>query len=127
MTDDTDDLAALLDQAATALRQRPAQRNWIAQFRDGAALTASEAAKVAAKDVKTIHRWCEAREIEHPDRPLGYSVGKLWLVDAAELLHEIETRYDLHARRVAESRLKQLQEERARSPQTLRAAEHATG
>jgi hypothetical protein len=53
--------------------------------------------------------------------------GSLWLVDGAELLHEIATRYDLHARRVAEARLKHLREERTRSPQSLRTAERAAG
>jgi hypothetical protein len=96
MADDTDELAALLEQALAALRQRPPPRNWIAQFRNGDALTATDAADIAENDAQTIRRWCEAREIEHPDRPLGYLVGGRWLVDATELLNEIEHRKGLY-------------------------------
>ena len=122
-----DEIAASLEQAATALRQRTPQRNWIGQFRDGEVLTASDAAKVAARDAQTIRRWCEAREIEHPDRPLGFLVGTFWLVDKAELLNEIEKREDLHARRKAETRLRLLLEERRAAPQSIERPECAAG
>jgi hypothetical protein len=126
MTDDTDPVA-LLEQAAALLRLQPRQRTWIDAFRDGAVLTASEAARVAENDAQSIRRWCEAREAEHPDRPLGWQVGKLWLVDAGELLDEIEKRRDLHARRVAESNLMQLLEQRRASPQSIAPPERAMG
>jgi hypothetical protein len=86
-----------------------------------------DAAFVAECDAQTIRRWCEAREIEHPDRPLGYLVGGRWLVDATELLNEIEHRKGLYSRRVAKTRLKQFREARRLAPQSITLPERAMG
>jgi hypothetical protein len=126
MTDDTK-IAATLDQLAAELRLRPPSRNWIAAFKNGDALTATDAASVAGCDAQTIRRWCDLREIEYPDRPLGYLVCRLWLVDAGELLREVEERKSLHARRVAETRLKQLLEAKRASPEAITLPERAMG
>jgi hypothetical protein len=123
----TEGLVALLEQAAAELRQRPPPRNWIAQFRDGDALNASDAAFIAGCDAQTIRRWCELREIEHPSRPLGYLVGRLWLVDADELLNEIEHRKGFYSRREAETRLKQFREARRAAPLSIERSERAAG
>jgi hypothetical protein len=98
---------------------------WIERFRAGFILTTTDAAKIADVDAQTIRRWCE--ETENTDRPLGYLVGRLWLVDAPELLHQVEMREKLHARRVAQTRLKEHQEKLARAPQSLKLPECATG
>jgi hypothetical protein len=125
MMADTDELAAPLDQAAAALRERPFQRNWIDQFRDGEVLVASVAARVAASDSETIRRWCVATA--DTDRALGVRVADLWLVDANELLYQIETRRDLHARREAETRLKAYWAERSHAKQSLALPKRASG
>jgi hypothetical protein len=54
---ETEDLAALLEQAAAELRLRPRQRNWIDQFRDSEALPLSRAAEVAGADAETYRGW----------------------------------------------------------------------
>jgi hypothetical protein len=103
------EIAALLEQIAAEVRQRPPQRNWIAQFRDGEVLSASEAAEVCGVTPETIRRWCEAAD--GPDRPLGYLIGSMWLVDLPALLRLVEKRggeqgrYD---RVVAEGRAKNI-------------------
>jgi hypothetical protein len=105
----TEELAALLEQTAAELRLRPRPRNWIDQFRDGEALPLSRAAEVAGADAETVRRWCGAAE--YTPRPLGYLVGGLWLVDAPELLCQIEARRGERARRAAEGRLKKHREQ----------------
>ncbi|MGY4317228.1 hypothetical protein [Bradyrhizobium sp. JR3.5] len=115
--DDPEQLAALLEAAAAMVRHRPKPCNWIDQFRDGKILIASAAARVAGVDPETIRRWCAATA--DTDRPLGYRVADLWLVDAFELLHQIETRWDLHERRKAETELK-VYRAQARRSQGLR-------
>jgi hypothetical protein len=75
------------------------------------------AARVAASDSETIRRWCIATA--DTKRPLGFLIADLWLVDASELLHQIEARRDLHARREAETRLKTYWAERAQAKQSL--------
>jgi hypothetical protein len=124
VADATEGLATLLERAVAELRQRR-PRTWIEQFRAGLVLRASEAANVAGVDAQTIRRWCEATE--NTDRPLGFLVGRLWLVDAYELLHQVEVRDGLHARRVAESRLKEHWERLSRSPQSLELPERVAG
>jgi hypothetical protein len=106
---ETEELAALLEQAAAELRLRPRQRNWIDQFRGGEALPLSRAAEVAGADAETVRRWCVAAEYTH--RPLGYLVGGLWLVDAPELLCQIGARRGERARCAAEGRLKKYREQ----------------
>ena len=106
--------AALLEQIASELRERPHQRNWIAQFRDCEALPLSRAAEIAGADPETIRRWCVA--VEYTDRPLGYLVGGLWLVDMPELMRQLEARRGERARRAAEGRL---EEYRAQQSATL--------
>src|SRR6202008_3031968 len=86
------------DQRAAAPPQRPPRSNWISAFHAGGILNATDAAFIAGCDAQTIRRWCELREIEQPGRPLGYLVGRLWLVDADELLNEIEHRKGLYSR-----------------------------
>lgn len=106
---ETEELAALLEQTAAELRLRPRQRNWIDQFRDGEALPLSRAAEVAGADAETVRRWCVAAE--YTPRPLGYLVGGLWLIDMPELLRQIEARRGERARRAAEGRLNQYREQ----------------
>jgi hypothetical protein len=108
MTDDNHDLAVALEQAAAALRQRLRARNWIDAFRDGLVLPLSRAAEVAGADPETIRRWCVAAE--YTDHPLGYLAAGLWLVDAPELLRQIEARRGERARRAAEARLEKYQQ-----------------
>jgi hypothetical protein len=100
---ETEELAALLEQTAAELRLRPRQRNWIDQFRDGEALPLSRAAEVAGADAETVRRWCVAAE--YTPRPLGYLVGGLWLVDMPELMRQLEVRRGERTRRAAEARL----------------------
>src|SRR4051794_4909413 len=95
--------AAVLEQIAAQLRQWPQQRNWIAQFRDCDALPLSRAAEIAASAPETIRRWCVVAECT--DRPLGYLVGGLWLVDMPELFRQLEARRGERARVAAEARL----------------------
>ncbi|MGY3234092.1 hypothetical protein ACVMAJ_000982 [Bradyrhizobium sp. USDA 4448] len=97
--------AALLEQIAAELRQGTHQRNWIAQFRDCEALPLSRAADIAGADPETIRRWCVAAE--YSDRPLGYNVGGLWLVDMPELMRQLEERRGATARAAAERRLEE--------------------
>jgi hypothetical protein len=106
---ETEELADLLEQTAAGLRLRPRQRNWIDQFRHGGALPLSRAAEVAGADPETVRRWCVAAE--YTDRPLGYLVGGLWLVDAPELLRQIEARRGERARHAAEARLKKYRQQ----------------
>ena len=106
---ETEELAALLEQAAAELRLRPRHRNWIDQFRDGEALPLSRAADVAGADPETVRRWCVTAE--YTDRPLGYLTGGLWLVDMPELMRELEARRGERARRAAEARLKKYREQ----------------
>ncbi|MCK1607246.1 MULTISPECIES: hypothetical protein [unclassified Bradyrhizobium] len=101
--------AALLEQIAAELRERPHQRNWIAQFRDCDALPLSRAADMAGADPETIRRWCIATE--YTDHPLGYLVGGMWLVDMPELMRQLETRRGKRAREAAEARLEKYREE----------------
>jgi hypothetical protein len=54
---ETEELAALLEQTAAELRLRPRQRNWIDQFRGGEALPLSRAAEVAGADAETYRGW----------------------------------------------------------------------
>jgi hypothetical protein len=108
MSIDTDH-AALLEQIAAELRHRPRSRNWIAQFRDCEVLPLSRAAEVAGADPETVRRWCVAAE--YTDRPLGYLVGGLWLMDMPELMRQIEARRGERARRAAEGRLKKYREQ----------------
>ncbi|QHP72177.1 hypothetical protein EI171_35675 [Bradyrhizobium sp. LCT2] len=110
MSTDTEH-AALLEQIAAELRERPHQRNWIAQFRDCEALPLSRAAEIAGADPETIRRWCVAAE--HTDRPLGYLVGGLWLVDMPELMRQLETRRGERACRAAEARLEKYREQQS--------------
>lgn len=123
--DDPEHLAVMLEAAAAMVRYRPKPRNWIDQFRDGEVLVASVAARIAASDSETIRRWCIASA--DTDRPLGLRVADLWLVDASELLHQIETRRDLHARREAETRLKAYRAEWARAQQSLALPKRSSG
>jgi hypothetical protein len=103
--DDTEELATLLELAAAKVRQRPRERNWIDAFHDGEALPLSRAAEVAGADPETIRRWCVSAE--YTDRPLGYLIGGLWLVDMPEeLLRQLEARRGERARWAAEARLK---------------------
>ncbi|WP_439370828.1 hypothetical protein [Bradyrhizobium sp. DASA03120] len=95
--------AILLEQIAAELRRRPDQRNWITQFRDCEAVPLSKAADIAGADPETIRRWCVAAECS--DRPLGYNVGGLWLVDMPELMRQLEERRGQRARQAAEARL----------------------
>ncbi len=85
---ETEELADLLEQTAAGLRLRPRQRNWIDQFRHGGALPLSRAAEVAGADPKRSGggAWLPSIRIAR----LGYLVGGLWLVDAPELLRQIE-------------------------------------
>jgi hypothetical protein len=106
--------AALLEQIAAELRQHPRQRNWIAQFQDGEALPLSRAAEIAGADPETLRRWCVAAE--YTDRPLGYLVGGLWLVDMPELFRQLEVRRGERARRAAEARLEKYREEQFIKP-----------
>ena len=69
----------------------------------------SRAAEVAGADPETVRRWCVAAE--YTDRPLGYLVGGLWLVDVPELLRQIEARRGERARRAAEARLKKYRQQ----------------
>ena len=78
-------------------------------------------------DAQTIRRWCELREIEHPSRPLGFLVGRLWLVDATELLNEVEHRKGLYSRREAQTRLMQFREARRAAPLSIERSERAAG
>lgn len=110
MSDGTDH-AAVLEQIAADLRQRPRARNWIAQFRDCAVLPLSRAAQIAASDPETIRRWCVAAE--HTDMPLGYLVGGTWLVDMPELLRQLVARRGERARQAAEARLEKYREEQS--------------
>jgi len=103
--------AALLEQIAAELRRRPDQRNWITQFRDCEVLPVSKAAEIAGADPETIRRWCVAAE--YSDRPLGYLVGGLWLVDMPELMRQLEVRRSETARRAAEARLVKYREQQA--------------
>jgi hypothetical protein len=107
MTADTEH-AALLEQIAAELRQRPHHRNWIAQFRDCEALPLSRAEEIAGADAETIRRWCVAAEYDR--QPLGYLVGSLWLVDMPELMRQLETRRGARARAAAEARLNKYRE-----------------
>jgi hypothetical protein len=117
MTADSE-IAALLEQAAAELRQRHRQRNWIDAFREGEALPLSRAAEIAGADPETIRRWCVAAE--YTDRPLGYLVGGLWLVDVPELFRQLEARRGERARRAAEARL-----EKCRQQPNLKSLERA--
>jgi hypothetical protein len=110
MTADTE-IAALLEQAAAELRQRHRQRNWIDAFREGEALPLSRAAEIAGADPETIRRWCAAAE--YTDRPLGYRVGGLWLVDMPELSRQLEARRGERARGAAEARLEKYRKEQS--------------
>lgn len=103
--------AALLEQIAAELRQRPHQRNWIAQFRDCDALPLSRAADIAGADPETIRRWCVATEYDL--QPLGYLVGSLWLVDMPALMRQLEARRGARARASAEARLKKHREQQS--------------
>jgi hypothetical protein len=105
------EIAFLLEQAAAELRQRPRQRNWIAQFRDCEVLPASKAADIAGADPETIRRWCVAAE--YTDRPLGYLVGSLWLVDMPELMRQLEERRGERARAAAEARLEKYRQQQS--------------
>ncbi|TWC05040.1 hypothetical protein FBZ93_10350 [Bradyrhizobium macuxiense] len=111
--DDPEHLAEMLEAAAAMVRHRSKRRTWIDQFRNDEVLVASAAALVAGVDPETIRRWCAATA--DTDRPLGYRVADLWLVDAFELLHQIEKRRDLHARRRVETELKAYWAERAQA------------
>lgn len=123
--DDPEHLAVMLEAAAAMVRYRPKPRNWIDQFRGGEVLVASAAARVAASDSETIRRWCVATA--DTERPLGLRVADLWLVDASELLHQIENRRGLHARREAETRLKAYRAEWAQAHQSLALPERTSG
>ena len=100
------EVTALLEQALEKLNQRPSQRGWIAQFRNGEVLTASEAGYVAAVTPETIRRWCEAAD--STDQALGFLIGSLWLVDLPALLRVMEKRGGKHDRLAAEDRAKKL-------------------
>src|SRR6266404_2022128 len=103
------EVVSLLERAMAKLNQRPLQRGWIAQFCNGEVLTASEAAYVAHVTAETVRRWCEAAD--GTDRPLGYLIGSLWLVDLPTLLRLIEKRggnQGKHDRLAAEDRAKKL-------------------
>lgn len=110
MSTDTEH-ATLLEQIAADLRQRPHQRNWIAQFQDCEVLPASKAGEIAGADPETIRRWCVAAE--YTDRPLGYLVGTLWLVDMPELFRQLEMRRGRRARDAAEARLEKYREQQS--------------
>lgn len=110
MTADSE-VAALLEQVAAELRKRQPQRNWIDAFREAEALPLSKAAEIAGADPETIRRWCVAAE--YTDRPLGYLVGGLWLVDMPELMHQLETRRGERARAAAEARLEKYREQQS--------------
>jgi hypothetical protein len=103
------DHAFLLEQIAAELRQRRHERSWIAQFRDCEALPLSRAAEIASADPETLRRWCVSAE--YSERPLGYLVGGIWLVDMPELMRLPETRRGARARRAAEARLEKYREE----------------
>jgi hypothetical protein len=103
--------AALLEQIAAELRQRPHQRSWIAQFQHCEALPLSRAAEIAGADPETLRRWCAAAE--YTDRPLGYLVGGLWLVDMPELFRQLEVRRGERARCAAEARLEKYREQQS--------------
>jgi hypothetical protein len=103
--------ATLLEQIAAELRQRSRERNWIEQLRDCEALPLSRAAEIAGADPETVRRWCVA--YEYSDRPLGYLVGGLWLVDMPELMRQLEVRRGKRARRAAEARLEKYREQQS--------------
>jgi hypothetical protein len=105
------DHAALLEQIAADLRQRPSHRSWIVLFRDCEVLPLSRAAEVAGADPETVRRWCVAAE--YTKQPLGYLVGGLWLVDMPELFRQIGARRGARARGAAEVRLARYREEQS--------------
>jgi DNA-binding XRE family transcriptional regulator len=98
------EIADTLEQCVQKLRQQPPQQGWIFEFRAGAVLTTSQAADVADVSAQTIRTWCEASD--ETERPLGFLIADLWLVDLGELLHQIELRRGRHDRLAAESRAK---------------------
>jgi hypothetical protein len=111
MTDDQQALADQLDRIAAELRQRPRPRSWIDALRDCEVSPLSRAAEIAASDPETIRRWCIGAE--YSDRPLGYLVGGLWLVDMPELFRQLEVRRGERARQAAEARLEKYREEQS--------------
>jgi hypothetical protein len=95
---------ALADQMrrfADEAERLDAASNWIAAFRSGRVLTTSQAADIAELSTQTIRAWAESADTT--DRPLGFRIGDLWLIDQDELFRQIELRRDLHARRKAEA------------------------
>jgi hypothetical protein len=82
-------LAELLDQTATALRQRVPGVDWVDAFCDGDAVPTDIAASIAGCSTSTIRRWCaEAAEKGHPIGVLF--AGSNWLVSLRRLLDWIE-------------------------------------
>ena len=88
MTDNIADLAALLEQAAAALRQRERAGDALDDLREGGLLTVQQAATICGTSGQTIRDWIDDSARRGP-RVIGEKRAT-WIISTPRLLAYIE-------------------------------------